>query len=269
MTSRKLFAMACLALAVASGTASAATVTKDVDLVFVIDRSGSMSDEGATLSARIGEVLTGLSADAAIGSVKAGVVSFASSGLGTGESLVSAITDDVGALQSAINGISYGGWLEDGLGAMTAALPGGSLFGSLGWRGDTVKSLVLLTDEDDDAPAPDDYLSFQATLQSLGYLNNIIVSNDSSRCSAFPTGTSTGGGCEYADAANPTGAMFDLVDFTQNTDAFLADFISVKIGEIRVTEQTPINPVPLPAGGLLLVGAFATAAALRGRHART
>lgn len=230
--------------------AAQATPLKNVDLVFVIDRSGSMSAEGATLSARIGEVIDGIAADENIGTVQAGVISYEGSSTTTGEILVSSITGDVAALQAAIDTIVYGGGDEDGLGALSSALPGGSLFDTVGWNDNTVRSLVLLTDEDDDNPAPNDYSAFQATTQSFGYLNNVIVSDLGSKCDGLG-GTSTSGGCEFIGSSNPvSGAAFDLIDFVDDTDAFLTGFIDTKIAEIIVT---PPVPVPLPAAGLLMV----------------
>ena len=247
---KTIAALAATTALVASG-AYAAT-GKNVDLVFVIDDSGSMSDEGATLAARIGEVMTGIALDAAIDTVHAGVISYTDS-----PTLVSAITDDATALNTAISGISYGGAEEDGLQAMASVLPGGSLVGDIGWRPNTVRSLVLLTDEDsDDTLGEGDgyvgdlagYTAFGNMLKNLGYLNNIIVSN---------------GGTEYGPTANPTGAEFSLVDFVVSTNTFLEGFIKAKIGEIIIPPPTGTPVVPVPAAGWLLLGGLGGLAAMR------
>lgn len=258
------------AMAVMSVASAAKAATIDVDLMFVIDRSGSMDDEGATLADQIGEVIDGLAADDDIGSVFAGVVSYASnSSSSTGAQVVSGLTDDAAALETSIDGITYGGRNEDGLGAMSQSLPGGSL--SLGWRNNTVKSLVLLTDEDDDGPAPNDYSAFQQTLIDRGILNNVIVSNLNSRCDGLG-GSSTRGGCEYIGSTNPTtGAAFDLVDFVDNTEDFLKGFISTKIAEIENTDPTPGDGavVPLPAGAWLMLAGIGALGVVRRRQQKT
>jgi hypothetical protein len=241
------------AIALATVSVGQASTVKDVDLVFVIDRSGSMDNEGQTLSDRIGEVLTGLEAAPEIGTAQAAVVSYLST-----PSLVSGITGNVTGLQTAIDGITYSGSTERGLAAMNSVLPGGSLFGSIGYRSNTVRSIVLLTDEDADDPGSD-YASFTAALKSSGYLNNVIVSNQGSRCQGLG-GSNTGGGCEYIPTANPSTGAFDLVDFTANTDTFLKEFIAAKIGEVIITpppNPTPTPaPVPLPAAGWMLLAAL-------------
>lgn len=247
-----------LAITAASG-AMAQTAPKDVDLVFVIDRSGSLENEGATLSARIGEVMNGIGADSRIGSVQAGLVSYR-----VDPTLQASVTGDVGALQTAIDALTYSGATENGLGAMRSILPGGSLFGSIGWRQGTVRSIVLLTDEDSDFDK--DYSAFGDLLDREGYLNNVIVSSLNSTCAEFG-GTTNLGGCEYIPTSRPTGgnAAFDLNAFTQDTDTFITDFVNTKISEIVITDPTPTNPVPLPAAGWLMLAGLGGMAAMRRR----
>lgn len=243
-------AAALIATGFVATQASAVTVDppKDVDLVFVIDRSGSMDNEGATLADRIGEVMAGISADSRIGSVQAGVTSYLGS-----STLVQAITDSVSTLETAIGGISYGGGTENGLGAMRDILPGGSLFGSIGWRPGTVRSIVLLTDEDSDND--EDYGVFGGELDNNGYLNNVIVSDGFSSCVGLG-GSATQGGCEYIPTSRPTGgnAAFDLISFTTDTTALLQTFVDTKINEIIITPPPDTTPkVPLPAAGWLMI----------------
>ena len=100
-----------LAMAVVMAFASPvqAATTVNVDLMFVVDRSGSMRQEFQTLGARIGEVLNGLAGatnptnGVSIGSVQAGLVSY----LGTPQ-LEQSVTGNVMALQNAFNGVTEG-----------------------------------------------------------------------------------------------------------------------------------------------------------------
>lgn len=226
--------------------ASATTVTpKDVDLLFVIDRSGSMGDEFTTLANNIESFFTLLSNDARTGSVAGGLVSF----LGT-PTLEQSITTDVSVLKTEINGVSVSGATEKGLDALTAGLPGGSLAGSIGWRSNTVKSFILITDEDDDGA--ENYSAVGDMIKNAGYLNNIIVS---------------GGGSEYTPSAVPTGAVFDLGLFTSDPTTFFSAFATAKLGEIGNTPTTPgANPIPLPASIPLLLSGLGLLGALRLRR---
>lgn len=256
----KILAAALGGLCMSVSLAHAETL-KNVDLVFLIDSSGSMDVRGNILADRIGEVVTGIGLDPAIGSVQAGVVAFEDTAV-----LVQTITDDTVVLENSIDAIAYNtGGDELGLQAMGSVLPGGSLFNSIGWRANTVRSLVLLTDEHDefheDNGAP--YSAFQNVLVNAGYLNNVIVmdkrggSIDDKRCSVLG-GNSNSEGCEYIATANPaTGAAFDLIQFETDTNAFISGFVATKIGEIVNTPPVGNpNVIPLPAGVWLLLGAL-------------
>jgi hypothetical protein len=230
------------ALMLVSAPVSAQTAPKDVDLLFVIDRSGSMGNEFSTLADNIEDFFNLLTADVRTGSVAGGLVSYLST-----PRLDQAITTNVLSLKAAISGVSVGGGTERGLDALEAGLPGGSLFASAGWRNNTVKSFVLITDEDDDGA--ENYSAVGNAIKGAGYLNNIIVSS---------------GGNEYGPSAVPTGAVFNLNTFTGNPAAFFADFASAKLTEIETTPTTPA--IPLPASVPLLLSGLGMVGALRLRR---
>ena len=245
------------ALAIA-GPASAASV----DLMFVIDRSGSMQEEFDSLANNIANVLAGIAADSRIDDVAAGILTFEDT-----LDLEQTMTTDASALSSALNAVNVTGGDEPGLGAMASVLPGGSLFDSVGWRPDTVRSLVLITDEDNDSGfgfTSGAYGAFQTLIDSTGYLNNVIVSNFGSAC-AGTGGSSTGGGCEYIPTSRPGGnAAFDLISFVTDEQAFFENFVNTKIDEIvDVIPDPDPNVVPLPAAGWMLLAGLGGLAAMR------
>ena len=238
-----------LAMAVVMAFASPvqAATTVNVDLMFVVDRSGSMRQEFQTLGARIGEVLNGLAGatnptnGVSIGSVQAGLVSY----LGTPQ-LEQSVTGNVTALQNAFNNVNVTGSIERGLTAVNSVLPGGSLFNAAGWRSDTVKSIVLITDEfgNDGSGAP---AATGALLDNAKYFNNIITLQSLYNY--------------YRPAARPSGGLFDLNVFRNDASGFLTTFINTKIDEITTGGTTTggSGVVPLPAGAWLMlagVGAF-------------
>lgn len=230
------------AVALLAVPANAQTTPKDVDLLFVIDRSGSMGNEFTTLADNIEDFFNLLTADARTGSVAGGLMTF----LGT-PTVDEAITTNVASLKAAISGVSVGGGTENGLDALQAGLPGGSLFGDVKWRNNTVKSFVLITDEDDDGA--ENYGAVGTLIKDAGYLNNIIVSR---------------GGNEYAPSAVPSGAVFDLNTFTNDPTNFFSAFATAKLGEIEVTPPTPT--VPVPASIPLLLSGIGAIGALRMRR---
>ncbi|TCO73609.1 vWA domain-containing protein [Rhodovulum euryhalinum] len=270
---KKLTAFAA-ALAVSSIAVTAEATPVDVDVMFVIDQSGSMDNEFNTLSANISAFVNGLAGNADVSSLGIGLVTYedasqGANGSGTfcspGEkaclklrqtiSTSSDLTNLQSQLTLAANNV-FGG-VEDGLAAVDSVLPGGSLFGSVGWRNNTVKSVVLITDE-----GSDDYNSYSnafgtgaaalgAKLDDVKYLNNII--------------TTTGLFSRYEPMSRPIGnpgdykALFNLNDFTGNGAdpvAFLQQFAAAKLTEITTGGETTggsTNVVPLPAAGWLLL----------------
>lgn len=243
LTNLRLSAAAALSALVLSVAPVGATTAKDVDLLFVIDRSGSMGAEFNTLADNIESFFNLLTADPRTGSVSGGLVTYLSA-----PRLDQALTTDAATLKTAINNVPVTGGTENGLDALEASLPGGSLFGSIGWRNNTVKSLILITDEDDDGA--ENYAEVGAKIANAGYLNNIIVS---------------AGGNEYAPSAVPTGAVFSLSTFTSDPTNFFPAFAAAKLGEIEVTPTTP-SAVPVPASVPLLLSGLAMIGTLRLRR---
>lgn len=223
--------------------------TKDVDLMFVIDRSGSMGDEFNDLADNIETFFTDLSNDSRTGSIAGGLVSYLATPL-----LEQAITTTVATLKTAINDVSVGGGTENGIGAVDSVLPGGTLSGSAGWRNNTVKSVILITDEDadDEGAGSTGYSDLATRVSDAGYLNNIISDIE-----------------DWEDAAVPNGAIFSLTSFNNDPAGFLTDFANTKLGEIDTTPTTPGAVIPLPAGLPLIligIGALGSLGAIRRRQ---
>lgn len=235
------------AVAISAFTISdAKAMTKDLDLMFVIDESGSMRNEFTDLGANIETFFNALSSDSRTGSVAGGLVRYLFS-----PTLVQPITTVVSSLKSAIDGVSTGGGTENGIGAIDSVLPGGSLFAGAGWRNNTVKSVVLITDEDaDDASGPTSYTDLATRITGAGYLNNIIR-----ECRPNSSGACRDNAADYDPAAVPVGAVFNLEDFNTDPSGFLAGFAEAKLGELETAPITPGAVVPLPAAlPLVLTG---------------
>ncbi|OWU82424.1 VPLPA-CTERM sorting domain-containing protein [Phaeobacter sp. 22II1-1F12B] len=268
-----------LASAVAlASTAAVEAAPVDVDIVFVIDQSGSMSNEFSTLGSNISTFVSGLAGDANVSSVNAGLVTYEEARLGpTGNcgfgnsclQVSQALTSDVTTLGNALAAEAsqtFGG-TEDALAAVDSVLPGGSLFTTVGWRANTVKSIVLITDEDADDESSytnsfgTGYAALGQKLDSVNYLNNII--------------TITSLFSEYEPASRPNDslnqALFDLNSFTgagADPAAFLAQFAAAKLQEITtggVPTGGSTNVVPLPASGWLVMAGLGALFAARRR----
>lgn len=257
---------------------TAAVKAAPVNVDIVIDQSGSMSNEFSTLGSNISTFVSGLAGDANVSSVNAGLVTYEEARLGpTGNcgfgnsclQVSQALTSDVTTLGNALAAEAsqtFGG-TEDALAAVDSVLPGGSLFTTVGWRANTVKSIVLITDEDADDESSytnsfgTGYAALGQKLDSVNYLNNII--------------TITSLFSEYEPASRPNDslnqALFDLNSFTgagADPAAFLAQFAAAKLQEITtggVPTGGSTNVVPLPASGWLVMAGLGALFAARRR----
>jgi len=260
-------------------SASAQAAPVDVDIMFVIDQSGSMRNEFQDLSANITTFVNGLSSSADVSSLGIGLVTYEDASQGvqscSGGNLNrpclrlwnSISTNNLGGVQSSLSTAAanvFGG-TEDSLTAVDSVLPGGVLFNAAQWRNNTVKSVVLITDEfGNDQNSYKNAFGNGASalgqkLDDVNYLNNIITLTG-----LFPT---------YAPAsrpnATPNQALFDLAAFNNDPAAFLAQFANAKLQEIT-TGGTPTggstNVVPLPAAGWMLLAAIGGLGAMRQRR---
>ncbi|MEM8978375.1 MAG: VPLPA-CTERM sorting domain-containing protein [Pseudomonadota bacterium] len=245
----------------ASSSLSAVANTVDFDLMFVIDRSGSMSNEFTDLADNLEIVFNGLNNASGIGSLAAGLIVYeGGASQSDSELLVQDLTTDVNQLKTAINGVSTRGGTENALIAVDSAIPGGNSFLGVSYRPNTVRSIVLITDEDADDESTysvngqSSYAGLGAYLDDAGYLNNIITSSFLFN--------------EYEPAARPEAdpatmkdaALFDLAAFNADPAAFLTAFTNTKVIESQsavVFDPTPttpgVSPVPLPAAAWLMI----------------
>ena len=257
-----------LAFAGALVAASSGAHAKSVDIMFVIDQSGSMANEFQDLGANLGIVFNGLQAAPEIDSVTAGLITY-EGGLGVpgAITLQQDLTADVSALQTAFAGVGVRGGIENALTAVDAAIPGGTGFLGVSYRPNTVRSIVLITDEDADDEnsytygGATGYAALGQYLDDSGYLNNIIT--PSFLFNEFAPASRPSG-----DAADPFPALFDLAAFNADPQQFLVEFTATKLQEIIVTEpvdpgtppgpdpETPPAPIPLPASAWLLGAAL-------------
>lgn len=252
MQLKNAMAAAIVAAALTGGAYSEQAAAVDVDITFVIDRSGSMGGEFSFLGGAIGGFLNDLQGDSRIDSAQAALVSY----LGSAR-LESGLTSDATALQSAFAGVPASGGTENALIAVDAAIPGGNANLGIAYRPGTVRSIVLITDED-----ADDENSYSnsfgtgptalgALLDQQGFLNNVI----------FDQGGFDNPETSFNPIARPTGATFDITDFRDDRPGFFAEFTRVKIGEI--VNQVP-EPGVLGLMGVALLGMGATRRRRRG-----
>lgn len=235
-------------LASAAMFSADAEAVVDTDITFVIDSSGSMAGEFNFLGSAIGDFLTALEADAGIGTAQAALVEYTSTA-----NLVQNLTGNAATLEAAFTGVGISGGTENAYGAVDAAIT------DLGiaYRPGTVRSIILITDEDaDDAPG---YANAFATgsssgdllalLNAEGFLNNII----------YDFGQ---GDAEFLPIAVPDGAVFDIGAFRTDRTGFFTQFTNTKIREITGTTSVP-EPGTL---GLLGLGLLALGVGIGGRR---
>lgn len=149
-------------------SAQAARSLPQVDLVFLIDESGSMFDDVREIQVRLAEVATQLQAqlDVQLGLVGFGAFAGHHETTWEGEPHVHLpLMSDPRAFEDALGELVAGGGTEPGFGAIALAMSD-----TMGFRPGAGVCAVLITDEDADvtAEAPTTRAEAQAALQSRG-----------------------------------------------------------------------------------------------------
>ena len=222
----------------------ASALTQDVDLTFVIDRSGSMGGEFSFLGGAIAGFLDELEASPLVGTARGALVSYTGSAR-----LEQDLTDDPTVLATAFGTVSTSGSTENAVRAERDA----AFNLGIGYGSGRVKSLILITDEDADDFFSSGGAGLRAELIAGGFLNNII----------FEPGSGSSD-TQYEQMAissltdnDPAAALFSITDFRTDREGFLADFTAAKLREIE--EEITENRIPLPGAlplAVLGVGAL-------------
>lgn len=236
----------------AAGAAQAAIVA---DILWVIDTSGSMGDDINEVKQRVTEfdsVMLANGVDARYGLVRFG---------GTA-SLIQDLTSFAAftAPGSAFSNLTdNGGGTEDGSEAMRLGV------NSASWRTDSVRNIILITDEDDDSSSNRAALQADLDATVANELINIIGNPQNDSNSYYQTLAPANGG-----------QFFNILDFRADPDAFFTNFVNTKLDEIvddfctrfptdpQCTNRTP-EPGSLP---LVAVAAFGLAWSVRRRAQR-
>ncbi len=254
----KILMAGALASACAFGAPSAKASPVDVDITFVIDQSGSMGGEFSFLGGAIGGFLTALEGSELVGTARAALVSYY-----TGATLHSDLTSDPAALEAAFAGVPITGSTEN---AYTAVRDAAFNLG-IGYGSGTVKSLILITDEDaDDSFSGSGSDELRGDLLGAGFLNNIIYNPSSGATSDFePIAISS------LATVNAGAALFDINAFRTDQAGFFAAFTAAKLGEIEreiTGGEVGGAVIPVPAALPLLVSGLAGIALLRRGRSR-
>jgi hypothetical protein len=287
----KKIGMMAAALAVSATGAWAATTAPNTisNVVFIVDKSGSMSGEQAFLQDVVGDL------DAALGLAGVtnrsyGVVGFGrSSSVGQlGRVLGSGLTNATDAATNLGN-LEISGGFEDGYSAINFALT------AFNYTAGAAINFILVTDEDrDNGNNALTTASIRNSLTGSSILLNAVVNNslrtstnavalgvdsNGDAYSADGSGgfTTTAGGVigsgsgttktDYADLAVATGgAVWDLNQLRAGglvAESFTQAFIDIKVQEI--ISQPPSGVIPLPAAGWMLLAGIGGLAAMRRR----
>lgn len=220
-------------------SSNAKAVPIDTDITFVIDSSGSMGGEFGFLGGAIGDFLTALEADSRIGTARAALVEYTGSA-----HLVQNLTSDATVLSNAFASVSIGGSTENAYGAVDAAITDlGINYGGA----DTVKSIILITDEDADDFGV--YSNSHNTGSSVGDMLALLNGHDFLNNIIYDFGQ---GDSQFQPIAIPNGAVFDIGAFRSNRQAFFTQFTNAKIHEITHTTPVP-GPSALALFGMALL----------------
>ncbi len=252
-------------------TAMAATL---VDVILVVDESGSMSGEHAWISGMISGLDTKLSALGITGSY--GLVGFGGGGATNNGRKLTANLGSAAALATAAGSLVTSGGTEDGYSGMNFA------FNNFTFTTGAALNIILITDEDrDNQNAALTFASLLASFTSRAALLNAVVDNPFG-CPGTALGIDQGGtgyqangaggftSCAGATVGNgfgttetdyvalarqSGGAAWDLNQLRAGgltAQSFTAAFIDIKVAEIQAQ---PSDPIPEPATlGLLGLG---------------
>jgi von Willebrand factor type A domain len=246
---KRMIVAATAALFSLAGNSHAAIVA---DIMWIVDTSGSMGDDIAQVKQRIAQfdsVMVANNIDARYGLVR----------FGGAPSLIQDFTD-IGTFTAVGSPFTLltdnGGGTEDGSLALQTALTGS-------YRANSVRNLILVTDEDDDNAGNRAALATDLAGTAANELINIIGNpNDDSNN-------------YYRDLAPANGgAFFDISSFRANPAPFFTNFINTKVNEIiqdfcTVNPNDPacLNKTPEPMSAALVgLGLVGMGALRRRRH---
>lgn len=215
------------------------------DIAFVVDQSGSMSNEFAWLGSSIAGIDNAITADANISDVNYGVAGYehyaGNDPLAPSSSVWQDISNDVSAVTAAVTGTQLYGGTERGYHAADWAAD------NFSWTGGSyAKVMVLITDE------PNDY---RASYAYDGLFGEAAIAKKMADESILLNVITFQSYFQYWDSVvfqNPsTGFLgnFDLTFLKDDPTAFTADFTAAKLAEIIIVKP-PV--VPEPATILLL-----------------
>jgi hypothetical protein len=223
-----------------------------IDVVFKIDESGSMTDDIAAIKANVVTIFNALPAGSHVGVVGYGTPSH---GGGTGQipHIHTPVTNDPGAFQGAVNGLTATGGLEQGYRAVyESATDTVSVGGSLGFTGDPYCN-ILITDENPDQGGN----TRDEAITAMQVFNN---GKGGIFFGILPTALFA----EAQPLADATGGMlFDLAAFRADPqpaiDAVLAACVeAAQPVEIDIKPNSCPNPLKMSKTGLFPVAILGT-----------